>query len=102
MRKRNIPSVFKRYEKQVPGHRVQVDVKFLNFEKANKRIKKFQYTAIDDSTRIRAIKIYSRHTQENAIDFINYVIKKFLFRIHTIQTDNGHAFQAKVHWHKRI
>lgn len=99
MRSRSIPSAFKRYEKQVPGHRVQVDVKFLNFEKENRRIRKFQYTAIDDSTRIRAIKIYSRHTQENAIDFINYVIAKFPFRIHTIQTDNGHEFQAKFHWH---
>ncbi len=45
------------------------------------------------------LKIYPRHTQENAIDFINYVIKKFPFRIHTIQTDNGHEFQAKFHWH---
>lgn len=99
MRKRSLPTVFKRYEKQVPGHRVQVDVKFLKFEKGNKTVKKFQYTAIDDSTRIRAIKVYSHHTQQNAIDFINYVISKFPFRIHTIQTDNGHEFQAKFHWH---
>ena len=99
MRKRDIPSVFKRYEKQVPGHRVQVDVKFLKFKKENKITKKFQYTAIDDSTRIRAIKIYSKHTQQNAIDFINYVVDKFPFRIHTVQTDNGHEFQAKFHWH---
>jgi hypothetical protein len=96
---RSIPTVFKRYEKQVPGHRVQVDVKFLSFKKENKVVKKFQYTAIDDSTRVRAIKIYTKHTQENAIDFINYIVNKFPFRIHTIQTDNGHEFQAKFHWH---
>jgi len=57
------------------------------------------YTAIDDSTRIRALKVYSKHNQVNAIDFANYVIEKFPFRIHTIRTDRGHEFQAKFHWH---
>lgn len=99
MRKRSLPA-FKRYEKQVPGHRIQVDVKFLDFIDAKGcNVRRFQYTAIDDATRIRALKIYTRHTQQNAIDFINYVADKFPFRIHTIQTDNGHEFQAKFHWH---
>ncbi|MBS0350449.1 MAG: IS481 family transposase [Proteobacteria bacterium] len=98
-RKRSLPE-FKRYEKQVPGHRIQVDVKFLEFkENQGKKIRRFQYTAIDDATRIRALKIYSRHTQKNAIEFIDYVVKKFPFRIHTLQTDNGHEFQAQFHWH---
>jgi transposase InsO family protein len=44
-------------------------------------------------------KVYNKHTQINAINFIDYVINKFPFRIHTIQTDNGHEFQAKFHWH---
>jgi len=90
----------RRYEKKMPGHHIQVDVKFLKLSvKKGKPIKRFQYTAIDDATRIRALKVYNRHTQKNAIDFINYVIKKFPFRIHTIRTDNGHEFQAKFHWH---
>ncbi|ERL61546.1 putative transposase, partial [Piscirickettsia salmonis LF-89 = ATCC VR-1361] len=39
---------FKRYEKKVPGHHVQVDVKFLFFnDEDGKRIKRYQYTAID-------------------------------------------------------
>lgn len=50
-------------------------------------------------TRVRALKIYKRHTQEIAVDFINYIISLFLFRIHTIRTDNGHEFQAKFHCH---
>ena len=58
-----------------------------------------QCTAIDDATRIRALKAYERHNQRNAIDFIGYVIKKFPSRIQTIRTDNGHEFQAKFHWH---
>ena len=55
---------FKRYEKQVPGHRVQVDVKFLTFFKKGKKVRRFQYTAIDDATRARALKVYDRHTKK--------------------------------------
>jgi len=89
-----------RYQQQVPGHQIQVDVKFLTFHgKYGKPVKRYQYTAIDDATRIRALKVYSRHTQANAIAFIGYVIKSFPFRIREVRTDNGHEFQAKFHWH---
>lgn len=90
----------KRYQKQVPGHHIQVDVKFLNFKgKRGERVRRFQYTAIDDATRVRALKIYDKHTQANAIDFIDHIIEKFPFRIREVRTDNGHEFQAKFHWH---
>ena len=88
-------SKFKRYEKKVPGHHVQIDVKFLFFKnKQGKRIRRYPYTAIDDCTRIRAVKVYHQHTQASSIDFINYVVDKFPFRIKTIRTDNGHEFQT--------
>jgi transposase InsO family protein len=45
------------------------------------------------------LKIYPKHTQQNAIDFMGHVISKFPFRIQTVRTDNGHEFQAKFHWH---
>lgn len=90
----------KRYQKQVPGYHIQVDVKFLNFkEKAGQKVRRFQYTAIDDATRVRALKIYEKHTQASAIDFIDHIIEKFPFRIREVRTDNGHEFQAKFHWH---
>lgn len=90
----------KRYQKQVPGHHIQMDVKFLIFKgKDGSKLKRYQYTAIDDATRIRALKIYDRHTQKNAIDFVNYVIEKFPFRLQQIHTDRGHEFQAQFHWH---
>ena len=57
-------------------------------------MRRYQYTAIDDATRVRALKIYKRHTQKSAIDFIDYVVEKFPFRIQTIRTDRGHEFQA--------
>jgi transposase InsO family protein len=89
-----------RYEKQVPGHHVQVDVKFLDLQAEDgHRVRRFQYTAVDDATRIRALQVYEKHTQANAILFLDYVVERFPFRIHTVRTDNGHEFQAKFHWH---
>ena len=88
------------YEKRTPGHHVQIDVKFLKFtDSKGKKVKRFQYTAIDDATRVRVLKIYKQHTMKNAIDFVDYVITKFPFRIQTIRTDNGHEFQWHFHWH---
>lgn len=99
MRKRSKRAII-RYEKKVPGHHVQVDVKFVTLRDTRGRlIRRYQYTAIDDATRIRALKIYERHNQTNAIDFINHVVEKFPFRIHTVQTDNGHEFNTRFHWH---
>ena len=89
-----------RYAKQVPGHPVQVNVTFLTLEGKDRRnIRRFQYTAIDNAARIRALKVYRRHTQQNAIHFIDSGVNKFPFRIHTIRTDRGHEFQPLFHWH---
>ena len=89
-----------RYATQVPGHHVPVDVKFLTLQgPAGQRIRRDQYTAIDDATRIRALRVYRRHTQQHAIAFADDVIRTFPFRIHTVRTDRGHACQALVHGH---
>ena len=90
----------KRYAKTVPGHHVQVDVKFLQLKnQEGKAVKRYQYTAIDDATRIRALQIFPEHNQERAIQFMDYVVEKFPFRISTIRTDRDHEFQARFHWH---
>ena len=70
---------------------MQIDVKFLAFPGS---IKRYQYTAVDDATRVRALKVYRRHTQANAIKFVDYIQSQFPFRIRMIRTDNGHEFQA--------
>src|SRR5215831_4753197 len=56
---------WKRYEKQQPGHRLQVDVKFLERIPGSQR-KLYQFTAIDDCTRIRVLKVYDGCNQRNA------------------------------------
>ena len=90
---------WKRYEKPLPGHRVQIDVKFIE-PIAGQRAKRFyQYTAIDDCTRIRVLRIYPKNNQQSAIQFLDYVLEKLPFQVEVIQTDNGSEFQAGFHWH---
>ncbi len=45
------------------------------------------------------MQVCEKHTQANAIDFVDDVIDKLPFRIREIRADNGHEFQAKFHWH---
>ena len=94
---------WKRYEKQLPGHRVQIDVKFiepLGTAKRGKRRRKFyQFTAIDDCTRLRILRVYPALNQETAIQFVDYVMQRLPFQVEVIQTDNGSEFGTKFHWH---
>ena len=62
-------------------------------------MKWYPSTAIDDATRIRALQIFPAHNEECALQFMDYVIEKFPFRISTVRTDRGHQFQARFHWH---
>ena len=89
---------WKRYEKAKPGHRLQMDVKFLErIPGTGKRL--YQFTAIDNCTRIRVLKVYDRCNQRTAIRFLIEVRKRLPFRTMVLQTDNGAEFQSRFHWH---
>lgn len=88
---------WKRYEKPQPGLRVQMDVKFLG-RMGDSRRKYYQYTAIDDCTRIRVLRIYDKCNQVTSIRFLDYVLEKLPFRVEVIQTDNGAEFQSQLHY----
>jgi transposase InsO family protein len=89
---------WQRYEKPQPGHRLQVDVKFLErLPGSRKRL--YQFTAIDDCTRIRVLKVFDACNQATAIRFIDDVVRRLPFRVHVVQTDNGAEFQSRFHWH---
>jgi transposase InsO family protein len=91
---------WQRYEKQQPGHRVQIDVKFVSPLKGTPRKRKYyQFTAIDDCTRLRVLRIYDRLNQKTAIQFVDYVLERLPFLVQVIQTDNGAEFQSSFHWH---
>jgi transposase len=89
---------WKRYEKRLPGHRVQIDVKFISPLKGTRK-KHYQFTAIDDCTRIRVLRIYDRLNQQSAIRFLDYVLEKLPFTVQVIQTDNGAEFGSQFHYH---
>ena len=103
---------WKRYEKQRPGHQVQIDVKFVEPLPATgksasrptpkplgRRGKFYQFTAIDDCTRLRIMKIYPKVNQKTAIQFLDYVLSQLPFAVEAIQTDNGAEFATSFHWH---
>ena len=59
---------WRRYEKQRPGHQLQVDVKFIEpLGQKGRKKRKYQYTAIDDFTRLRVLRAYPRNDQQTAI-----------------------------------
>ena len=89
---------WQRYEKPLPGHRLQMDVKFLERIPGTKK-RLYQFTAIDDCTRIRVLKIYDACNQGTAVAFANEVLRRLPFRVHVVQTDNGAEFQSHFHWH---
>jgi transposase InsO family protein len=91
---------WQRYEKPLPGHRVQIDVKFIApLPGASSRRKHYQFTAIDDCTRLRVLRIYPQLNQKTAIQFADYVLERLPFRVEVIQTDNGAEFQSQFHYH---
>jgi transposase len=90
---------WKRYEKPLPGHRVEIDVKFIAPLQGPRRKKHYQFTAIDDCTRIRVLRIYDRLNQQSAIRFLDYVLEKLPFKVEVIQTDNGPEFGSQFHYH---
>ena len=89
---------WERYEKPLPGHRVQIDVKFIAPLPGSRR-KHYQFTAIDDCTRLRVLRIYPKLNQQTAIQFLDYVLERLPFRVEVIQTDNGVEFGSSFHWH---
>ena len=59
----------------------------------------YQYTAIDDCTRLRVLRAYPRNDQKTAVAFIDHVLSKLPFAVDQIQTDNGQEFGSAFHWH---
>ena len=92
---------WKRYEKQRPGHQLQVDVKFIEplGQKGLRRKKYYQFTAIDDCTRLRVLRAYPRCDQKTAIGFVDDVMAKLPFQVERVQTDNGSEFGTSFHLH---
>lgn len=79
---------FIRYNRLIPGDRIQMDTCKIAPEI-------YQYTAVDDCSRWRVLEIYTRRTANNTLDFLELVIEQFPFPIQRIQTDRGLEFFAE-------
>jgi transposase InsO family protein len=76
------------FERPRPGDCVQVDVKFVRI--AGRWA--YQYTAIDDCTRLRVLRLYPRLSQQASEAFLGQVHRAFPFRIRRLQSDRGKEF----------
>ena len=76
-----------RYQRPTPGDRVQMDTCKIGPQL-------IQYTAIDDCTRYRVLRLYKRRTAVNTLDFIDCVLEEMPFPIQRFQTDRGREFFA--------
>ena len=86
-----------------PGERVQIDVKYVPRECMSKELKEigekyYQYTAIDEYTRLRYTYFCKEHNTYESTIFVNRLIKYFPFKIELIQTDNGSEFTNRLNW----
>jgi hypothetical protein len=68
--KRKKKSEFILYSKSVPGERVQMDVTKL-------RPKVYQFTAIDDCTRLKVLRVYPNKKADNSVDFLGEVLVSY-------------------------
>jgi len=78
---------FKRYQRAIPGERIQLDTC-----KIAPGI--YQYTAVYDCSRWRVLQIYPRRTASNTLNFLDEMVERFPFPIQRIQTDRGLEFFA--------
>lgn len=74
---------------EYPGQKVQIDVKYVPSYCISNGQKYYQYTAIDECSRIVFREMYDEHSTYSSYDFLFKLIKTFPFPIREIQTDNG-------------
>ena len=90
-----------------PGERVQVDVKYVPSKCLTKELKEqgeryYQYTAIDEYTRMRVLWFAKEHSTYESKNFVDIIVKKFPFKIKEIQTDNGFEFTNRLSYYTSI
>lgn len=82
------PRQLTRLSRERPGDCVQVDVKEVRVAGT----KCFQYTAIDDCTRYRILRLYPRNNQQTSHLFFSTLRVSLPFPIQKLQVDNGTEF----------
>ena len=88
-----------------PGQRIQVDVKVVPRRCiADPELRLFQYTAIDEFTRLRFLAAYPEQSTYSSADFLKRLFKWYARRgiqVECVQTDNGFEFTNRFSNSKR-
>jgi len=101
-RRRRIPNL---HVCDLPGEEAQLDVMHIdpipgtedNSKKWHKRTGfHYQYTLVDDCTRIQYAKLFTKLSQDNTCYFLEEILRKSPFHVNKIRMDNGGEFQTRV------
>lgn len=80
------------YNVLYPGQRVQMDIKYVPSEICPLGRKYYQYTVIDECTRLRHLEWHDSIWNKRVVEALDNAQKYFGFPIETVQTDNGIEF----------
>lgn len=90
----------------VPGEETQLDVMHIDplpgtEDQSEKKWKSrqgfhYQYTLVDDCTRIQYAKLFPTLSQDNTCLFLEEVLSRSPFTVQVIRMDNGAEFQTKI------
>ncbi|MDL2238324.1 DDE-type integrase/transposase/recombinase [Christensenellaceae bacterium OttesenSCG-928-K19] len=105
-KKKKTKYIPKPYEQMTyPGQRVQIDVKVVPAHcRAAGCPKLYQYTAIDEYSRLRYLGAYEEQNTYSSRDFLVRMVKWFKkrgIRVECVQTDNGFEFTNRFSQSKR-
>lgn len=94
-------------EMRYPGERIQVDVKYVPKKCLSKELqeqgeKYYQYTAIDEYSRVRYLWFSKEHSTYESTRFLERLIKVLPFKVECIQTDNGFEFTNRLSWNAGV
>jgi len=89
-----------------PGDKVQVDVKYVPSKCMTEELKEkgerfYQYTAIDEFTRMRYTWFTNEHSTYMSSEFVKRLVRYYPFKIKRIQTDNGMEFTNRLNWNQK-
>jgi transposase len=97
-KKKYIPKPYE--QMQYPGQRVQIDVKVVPRACiADPQLRLFQYTAIDEYSRLRFLGAYEEQSTYSSADFLKRAVAFFARRgvkVECVQTDNGFEFTNRL------
>lgn len=98
---RRRPRVPRLHVCDLPGEEVQLDVMHVDPLPGTEVVGKrtgfhYQYTLVDDCTRIQYARLFPFLSQDNTCLFLEEILGKSPFPIATVRMDNGGEFQSKV------